>query len=129
MPNHSIVHVDVPSHDLEAAGKFYAGLFCWTIQPMPEFNYALFDAPPGPGGGFVTTADETADPGPMSFKPGEVLVYVSTNDIDATLARVESLGGRPLLPKTEIPGIGWYGVFADPTGNRIGLYTGMNPQS
>jgi ferritin-like metal-binding protein YciE len=28
-----------------------------------------------------------------------------------------------LLPKTEIPGMGWYAIFADPTGNRLGLFS------
>jgi predicted enzyme related to lactoylglutathione lyase len=32
------------------------------------------------------------------------------------------------MPKTEIPGFGWFGMFMDPTGNRVGLYTSMNPQ-
>ena len=125
MPNHSIVHVEIPAHDLESAGKFYADLFGWKMQSMPEFNYMTFEAAPGPGGGFVEVGDETSDASPVSYKPGDVLVYVSTDDIDATLAQVEALGGRPVLPKTEIPDVGWFGIFTDPTGNRIGLYTDM----
>jgi predicted enzyme related to lactoylglutathione lyase len=33
-----------------------------------------------------------------------------------------------VVPKTEIPGIGWFGVFTDPTGNKVGLYTAQSPQ-
>ncbi len=66
---------------------------------------------------------------PIQYKPDSLLVYVSTDDIDATLAKVESLGGKTVLPKTEIPQMGWWAVFADPTGNRIGLFTGMGRQS
>ena len=127
MPGHSIVHVELPANDLEAAGTFYADLFGWKIQPQPEFNYMTFDAEPGPGGGFVKIGDE-ASYGPVS-KPGDVLVYVSSDDIDATLARAEALGGKTLLPKTEIPNTGWFGVFTDPTGNRVGLYTTMGEGS
>jgi predicted enzyme related to lactoylglutathione lyase len=29
--------------------------------------------------------------------------------------------------KTEIPGIGWFGVFKDLTGNAITVYTSMDP--
>ena len=129
MPNHSIVHVDFPANDLEAAGKFYADLFDWKIRHMPEFNYMTFETQTGSGGGFVRVGGESSDPGSLSYKPGEVLVYVSTDDIDATLARVEALGGQPLVPKTEIPNIGWYAVFTDPTGNRVGLYTGTGQQT
>jgi predicted enzyme related to lactoylglutathione lyase len=49
-------------------------------------------------------------------------MYVSTDDIDATLAHVEALGAKTLTPKTEGPH-GWSAVFADPVGNRIALYT------
>ena len=37
--------------------------------------------------------------------------------------RAESLGAKTLMPKTSIPGIGWFALFADPTGNQVGLYT------
>ena len=42
--------------------------------------------------------------------------------------KIESLGGQTLLPKTEIPNIGWFALFADPTGNRVGLFTGLEGQ-
>jgi predicted enzyme related to lactoylglutathione lyase len=35
-----------------------------------------------------------------------MLVYASTDDIDATLAKVESLGGKILMPKAEMPHVG-----------------------
>jgi predicted enzyme related to lactoylglutathione lyase len=56
-----------------------------------------------------------------------VVIYIDTDDIDEMLGRIEAAGGKTLLPKTEIPGMGWFAFFADPTGNRIGLYTTMTP--
>ena len=85
----------------------------------------MFQANPGPGGGF----DKVGEAMGMGYKPGEVLIYVSTDDIDATLAIAASLRGKILQPKTEIPNVGWFGIFSDPTGNRIALFTSMNPQS
>jgi predicted enzyme related to lactoylglutathione lyase len=38
------------------------------------------------------------------------------------------LGGTVIQPKTEIPTIGWFGMFKDPTGNVLALYTSANPQ-
>jgi uncharacterized protein len=123
MSQHAIVHIDIPASDPAAASKFYADLLDWKIQVDPTFNYHMFQANPGPGGGFVEAGEATG------YKPGEVLIYVSTDDIDATLARVEALGGKTLQPKTEIPHIGWFAFFADPSGNRIGLYTDIGQQS
>lgn len=121
MSNHSIVHVEIPSSDPAAAAKFYAELFGWKTKTDPAFDYHMFEAAPGPGGGFVAVGD-SMDAG----KVGELRVYVSTDDIDATLAKVESLGGKTLVPKTEIPKTGWFAIFTDPTGNRLALYTNMS---
>ena len=102
MANHSIVHVEIPATDTAQASKFYSDLFGWNIQVDPTFDYHMFEANPGPGGGFVQVG------GMGDYKLGEVLIYVSTNDIDASLAQAESLGGKILQPKTEIPHIGWF---------------------
>jgi predicted enzyme related to lactoylglutathione lyase len=44
------------------------------------------------------------------------------------LKKAETLGGKLIAPKTEIPNTGWYGIFEDPTGNQIALYTSMDPE-
>jgi predicted enzyme related to lactoylglutathione lyase len=54
------------------------------------------------------------------------LVYIASDNIDDDLKRVAQLGGIVLKQKTEIPGTGWFGVFQDPTGNVLALYTGKN---
>ncbi len=126
MSNHPIVHLEIPAKKAGEAGKFYGDLFGWKIEADPTYNYVQFQAEGGPGGGFVEVGGGGA---PIQYKPDSLLVYVSTDDIDATLAKVESLGGKTVLPKTEIPQMGWWAVFSDPTGNRIGLFTGMGRQS
>ena len=126
MSNHPIVHIEIPAQKAQEAGKFYGDLFGWKIESDPMYNYVQFQAEGGPGGGFVEVVEDGG--GTVHYKPDSVLLYVSTEDIDATLARVESLGGKTLLPKTEIPHVGWWGVFTDPTGNRVGLFTGMGHQ-
>jgi predicted enzyme related to lactoylglutathione lyase len=120
--NHPIVHIEIPAKKARDAGKFYGELFGWKIEADPMYNYVQFAAEGGPGGGFVEVEGGDA---PIQYKPDSLLVYVSTDDIDATLAKVESLGGKTVLPKTEIPQMGWWAVFSDPTGNRIGLFTGL----
>jgi len=115
MSKHSIVHVELSAQDLKTASEFYAKLFGWKMEAMPEMDYAMFDAEPGPGGGFPKVDGEM-------YKAGDVIVYVSTDDIEASLAKAEELGGKTLLPKTEIPGMGWFAFFSDPTGNRVGLF-------
>lgn len=127
MANHPIVHIEIPATDIETTSKFYGDVFGWQIQTDPMYNYSMFHAEGGPAGGFVKVG-EPHDQGTMHYKPGEVLVYISTDDIDATLAQIEAHGGKTVVPKTEIPHVGWFGVFTDPTGNRVALFTGMGHQ-
>ncbi len=118
MAEHTIVHVEFPASNPEEAAGFYTELFGWKHQEM-QGNYWMFDTGNGLGGGY----NPVGEGGIYEVKPGEVLVYVSTDDIEASLARAEALGGSTITGKSPIPGMGWYAVFADPSGNKVGLYT------
>lgn len=120
MVKRNIVHIEIPTSDAAESGKFYADLFGWDIQTDTNLNYTMFAPAEGPGGGFTEVSDET----PV----GKVLLYVDSADIDADLKKAESLGGKIIAPKMEIPETGWFGIFEDPTGNHIALYTSMNPE-
>lgn len=119
MSKRNIVHVEIPAADVNSAGKFYQELFGWKIQPIPDMNYTMWEDGSGAGGGFPQVSDESP--------AGQVLIYIDSDDIEADLKKAEKLGGKLVHPKTEIPGMGWYGMFQDPTGNVIGLYTSANP--
>ncbi len=121
MSKHPIVHVEISAQDLEATAKFYEELFGWKIQHIPEMNYATFEAEGGPGGGFNPVSEQVP--------AGTVLVYVNSDDIEASLAKAESLGGTTTVPKTEIPDVGWFAIFTDPTGNTMALYKSKESQS
>jgi len=119
MSKRNIVHVEIPSADPDAAGKFYSDLFGWKTSSMPEMNYVMWEAGEGDEyGGFPKVSDENP--------AGQVLVYIASDDIDADLKKAEKLGGKIVHKKTEIQGMGWYGVFQDPTGNVLALYTSKN---
>jgi predicted enzyme related to lactoylglutathione lyase len=120
MSEHKIVHVELSANDLRTTGAFYAELFGWKIEHMPEMDYTTFEVEGGVGGGFNKVNDR-------SIMPGDIIVYVDSDDIEADLRRAEALGSRTLIPKTEIPGIGWFGIFKDPVGNRIGLFAEAQP--
>lgn len=122
MAVYPIVHLEISAKDPAAASKFYADLAGWKIEVDPNFNYYQFSAEGGPGGGFVV-------PDGKQYNTGDVIPYLGTDDLDSSLKKVVSLGGKVVLPKTEIPGMGWYAFFADPSGNRMGLYQSTRPQS
>ena len=117
MSKHEIVHIEIPGKDTKAAGKFYGDLFGWKIVHDEDMNYTMFGEEGEIGGGFTQVEENN----PV----GRVVVYVSTDDIEASLAKAEELGGKTVVPKSEIPMTGWFGIFTDPTGNYVGLYTPM----
>jgi predicted enzyme related to lactoylglutathione lyase len=120
MNSHPIVHLELSAQDPAAASKFYKDAFGWEIDASPideKYTYYQFKAEGGPAGGFNQVNNE--------YPAGQVIPYIVTDDIDASLAKVTAAGGKVVLPKSEIPHVGWFAHFADPTGNRIGLYTRM----
>ena len=119
MADHPIAHLEIPAANTGAAGKFYSDVFGWKIETNPTYNYVTFESEGGPRGGFVGPSGAS----PIGYKPDRLLVYLATDDIDATLATIEAHGGKTVHPKTEIPHVGWWAVFTDPTGNHLGLFT------
>ncbi|MBC8508002.1 MAG: VOC family protein [Chloroflexi bacterium] len=117
MSKHHIVHIEFSANDREAAGKFFSDVFDWEVQQMPEMNYAMFNTGDDLGGGLNPVGENS----PV----GRVLVHIGTDDIEATSAKIEANGGKITVPKTEIPAMGWFAIFTDPTGNEIGLYQAM----
>ena len=116
MSKNSIVHIEIPASDRLTAARFYSEVFGWEYQDMPEMSYTTFNTG-NVGGGYNPLGEQV--------KPGDVMVYVGSDDIEADLEQVEAQGGKTLVPKTEIPSVGWFAIFADPTGNALALFTEM----
>ncbi|MBN1963317.1 MAG: VOC family protein [Anaerolineae bacterium] len=119
----AIVHIELPTDDPAMSAQFYQEVFGWSIQRDEGLDYTMFDSGPV-GGGFTPVNEET---GASRIRPGDILLYLASDDIEADMQQVEAAGGKPLIGRTEIPNTGWWAIFEDPSGNRIALYTSMNP--
>jgi predicted enzyme related to lactoylglutathione lyase len=119
MTKRNIVHIEIPTRNLEESGEFYKKLFAWKVTPMPESNYSMWEPAEGPAGGFNPLGE--------GVTVGSVLIYIDSDDITADLKKAKSLGATFIKDKSEIPGYGWFGIFKDPTGNSIALYKATNP--
>jgi len=114
MSNNNFVHVDIATKNSAASGKFYAEIFGWEITHMAEYNYTMFKGPDTTAGGFINIDNET-------YKEGDVIVYINVADLDATVAKIIAAGGKITQPKMEIPGVGWFAFFTDPSNTRLAL--------
>jgi len=106
--------VEIRTRDLEKAKEFYESLFDWKItgEENKDFSYWIIDTGGFPRGGMWRMPKD---------KPLGVITYVLVDNIDATLEKVEKLGGKVVLSKRSSNG-GAYAVFADPEGNMLGLW-------
>jgi len=113
----ALVWNELASPDLDGAAKFYGDLFGWTAEP--------FEASPTR---YLSIKNGGANNGgmrePQPQEPPNWLVYFGTDDIDASLAKVEELGGTKLSGPIDI-GIGKIGIVQDPQGATFALWQGQ----
>lgn len=108
------VHIELNTPDLDKAKEFYGQLCGWTFNdmPMPTGVYSLFKPDDGPGGGMLSISDA----------PTQWLPYIGVDDIHAATAKAESLGAKIIVSAQEVPNMGWFTVFQDPTGAAIAIW-------
>jgi predicted enzyme related to lactoylglutathione lyase len=114
MEGHPIIHVEFSAKDRKALSKFYADVFGWEVEHIDQIDYTTFKAGDGLGGGFNPVNETTP--------PGTTTVYIATDDVTVSLKAVEKAGGTILVPESDIPNTGKFGLFRDPQGNLVGLY-------
>lgn len=116
----TIVHFDIPVDDLERAKRFCARLFGWKFEkPIEKMEYYLIDTEdlernPGPGGGM----------GKREMAEQKIMNYIGVTSVDEYLAKIENLGGKVLMQKTAVTGMGYLAICMDTENNPFGLWEG-----
>ena len=110
---HAVVHFEIGGPDGGQLADFYAGLFGWSMHPVPGVGYILIDTRGGAGinGGISQSEDGAAS----------VTFYIETDDMQAALDKINLLGGKTETPITELAGMVTFARFSDPDGLIIGL--------
>ena len=115
MAHGELTHIDIPADDLERAKRFYEEIFGWDIAQLPDMpDFELFMSGPGDAGGGIGIRGKTA--------PQQARTYFLVDSIEDALAKAERLGGRIIVPRTEVPGHGFFAALTDSEGNEIGLW-------
>ena len=111
----AVVHVELTSKDPAATRKFLEGVFGWKFSKaeMPGMEYWTFEAPSGPGGGLQA---------PMNNSPAGTLNYLLVDSVEATVKKIKSHGGKIMMDRTEIPGVGWFAIYEIPGGVTQAVY-------
>lgn len=114
-----VVHFEVVGKDAEKLRSYYSELFGWEFDSDNPMNYGIVQREGnvsadgiGIGGGVGAT--------PEGY-PGHVTFYVAVPDVEAALAKAESLGGSRMMGPHEMMEGLVIGLFSDPEGHVIGL--------
>lgn len=116
---HPLAWFEIPVSDMARARQFYEQVLETSLQPLDlgeNFKMALFPSDDHRSGALMQA---------NSYQPSYqgALVYLGVDDIDATLARVERLGGKVINARMSIGERGFVGHFEDSEGNRIGVHS------
>jgi uncharacterized protein len=113
---HNIIWFEIPADKPDRAKAFYSKLFGWKINPIPGMaDYWHIDT----GG-----PDASPDGGLMARKMPEQTItnYVHVPSVTKHMAKVKKLGGSVCMPKTAVPGMGYFAVCQDTEKNVFALW-------
>lgn len=125
----SIVHFEIPSDDLEKSKEFYAKAFDWNIREdkMPDGS-AYVSAETAPTGEDLLPKEPGAINGALIKRDDKLkspVITVDVESINEVIEKVEKAGGKVVIPKATMEGVGEYAYVADPAGNVIGLWRNL----
>jgi predicted enzyme related to lactoylglutathione lyase len=111
-----VVHFEIPADDPERAIKFYEDAFGWKFEKwegLMEY-WLVMTGPedePGIDGGLARREDPET----------RVENTIDVASVDEAIAKVETVGGKVIRPKSAVPGVGWLAYCEDTEGNRFGI--------
>ncbi len=122
-----VVHFEIPVDDLARAKKFYSSIFGWEITDWPMPGGVTYT-----GVRTVSVDEKTFIPkepgainGGMTQRSKQVptpIITISVSSIDEYVKKIEAAGGKEVMPKGEVPDMGFYAYVLDSEGNVIGLW-------
>lgn len=108
-----IVHFEIGCRDKDKTCTFYKELLGWEIDQQ------------GPAAMINSGSDEgiTGHINSLGHEPHNYInVYAQVPKLEETIAKAEDLGGKTMVPPTEIPGMGRFAWITDVEGTPFGLW-------
>ena len=109
-----VVHFEIGCQNLEREDHFFAELFGWKMTKSGPSS--LIDTEAGAGiNGHINSLGHD----PRNY----TMIYVQVDNLQQYVDRAAMLGGRVVVPPSEIPGVGRFAWISDPEGMLVGLFT------
>ena len=112
----SVSHFEISSDNPERTIKFYQGVFGWEVNQWGDQEYWMLS----------TGTEADGINGAIMLRPDyagntSVINTIMVDDLDATIANIETHGGSVVVPKMAIPEMGYLIYFRDSEGNVLGV--------
>ena len=118
----TIVHFEIPSYDIERSKKFYNNLFGWKIEKWHGLSEGMEYW-------LISTVDDKGNTalgrGMMKRQSPQqqgITNYFDVKSVQESSTKVEQLGGKVIMPKSPVPGMGYMAVCKDSENNGFGIF-------
>jgi uncharacterized protein len=125
----TIVHFEIPADDVERAKKFYSDLFGWKMEKWPGAEVKDSSSSSNMDYWIISTTDDKgnkASIGGGMMKRQEqhqhITNFIDVNSVDEYSSKIQKLGGKVVVFKTAVPGMGYFAVCHDTENNSFGIW-------
>ena len=119
-----VVHFEIPFDDQTRAQKFYQDVFGWQINKFGDMDYwmaltsqcdpnSMMPTEPGAINGGLLKRDPTGE---------HPVIVIDVANVDDHVSKIESAGGKVVMPKMQVGDFGLYARVKDTEGNVIGIW-------
>jgi predicted enzyme related to lactoylglutathione lyase len=124
----TIVHFEMPADDVERAKKFYTDLFGWKIEKWPGTS-SKDSSSSSMEYWIVSTTDDKGNKAPIGGglmkrqgQHQQITNFIDVNSVDEYSSKIEKLGGKVVVTKMAVPGMGYFAVCHDTENNSFGIW-------
>jgi hypothetical protein len=110
-----VAHFEIMADDVERAKKFYQDVFAWKIEKWegPVDYWLITTGPPDTPG---------IDGGLMKREgPSGTVNTIEVPSLDEITEKITAAGGKVVVPKNAVPGVGYMAYCVDIEGNTFGV--------
>jgi uncharacterized protein len=126
----TIVHFEIPADDVERAKKFYSDLFGWKMEKWPGTDSKDTSSSSSNMEYWITSTTDSkgnkASIGGGMMKRQEqhqhITNFIDVNSVDEYSSMIKKLGGKVVVSKMAVPGMGYFAVCHDTENNSFGIW-------
>lgn len=115
MSQHPVVWFEIGCTKLDGTSKFLSDLFGWKMSDYGGDSHMIDTGVKDTVMGHISSLADA----PL---PQYVVLYTQVDDVQASLDKAAKLGGKTVVPPTEVPNMGTFAWLTSPEGQIFGLW-------